>query len=91
MSSINDEFNYIIINNQFPRIGKGLEIRWGTADFEPYVNDLLNDTKGHTRQGFPKDVGAALQSLLLLHHRLFPSKRIKDADLWNSSFGDLDY
>lgn len=91
MTAIGNEFNFLIVSEQFPRIAKGIEIRWGTADLEPYINDLIYDTRDHTRQGFPKDVFAALQALLLLHHKLFPGKRIVSRDPWDSTFGDLEF
>jgi hypothetical protein len=87
--SIKEDFDYLVVNVHFPRIAMGLEIRWGTADFEPYVMDLLNDTRNHTRQGFPKEVYSSLNRILLTHHNLFPSKRRTSKDAWDSTFGDL--
>lgn len=88
--SIKTDYDYLVIHGQFPRIAMGLEIRWGTKDFEPYVMDLLNDTRDHTRQGFPKEVYSSLSRILLTHHRLFPSKRKISTDPWDSAFGELE-
>ncbi len=87
--TIKDDYDYLVISVQFPRIAMGLEIRWGTIDFEPYVMNLLNDTRNHTRQGFSKEVYSALNRILLTHHKLFPGKRHTSSDVWDSAFGDL--
>lgn len=81
--SIKSEEQYAVVNEKFPRIGLGLEIRWGTDDFEPYISDLLTMDR-HNRQGFPTDVYSALQRLLTRHHNLFPDKRKKSKDIWNN-------
>jgi hypothetical protein len=86
---IQNDFDFLIISQQFPRLGKGLEVRWGTVDFEPYIMALLSDTREHTRQGFPKNVHESLTRILLTHHNLFPGKRVKSKDIWDSTFGDL--
>jgi hypothetical protein len=88
--TLEHDYNFLVIEQKFSRIAVGIKIRWGTADLEPYISELLNDTKGHTRQGFPKDIFDSLQALLLTHHKEFPGKRMKSNDIWNSTFGDFD-
>lgn len=88
--SLQNDYHYLLVNSRFPKLGLGIELRWGTKELEPYLLDLINDTREHTRQGFPKDIFDALQSLLIYHHKSFPGKRIQDKDVWNSSFGDLN-
>ncbi len=88
--SLEHDYYFTIIKQNFSRIAAGIEVRWGTADLEPYIADLINDTRDHTRKGFPKDVFGALQALLLIHHKEFPGKRIISKDPWDSTLGDFD-
>lgn len=87
---IQTDYDFLIIKQEFPRIGTGLELRWGTADFEPYIISLLNDTRDHTRQGFPRTVYDSLNRLLITHHKLFPGKRIQSNDIWDKAYKNLD-
>lgn len=87
--SLENDFYFLIIKDRFPRIALGIEVRWGTSDLEPYILNLLYDTRENSRQGFPKDVFDSLQSLLLYHHRQFPGKRSNSPDIWDSAFSDL--
>lgn len=86
---IRNDFDFLTISQQFPRIGTGLDIRWGTAEFEPYIMGLLNDTRDHTRQGFPRNIHESLTRILLTHHKLFPGKRLKSKDVWDNAFDDF--
>lgn len=84
--SVNSEYDFLIVNAKFPRIGLGIEIRWGTADLEPYIMNLLSDTRDHSRQGFPKEIMTSLGNLLLLHHKLYPEKQKKYPDVWDNIY-----
>lgn len=89
-NKIDGDFDFLIVNQEIPRIGMGLTLRWGTAEFEPYVLGLLNDTRGHTRQGFPQTVYDSLTRILLTHHKLFPDKRVQSNDVWDRPFKNLE-
>lgn len=89
MLSIHNDFYFLILKQHFPKLAMGVEIRWGTVDLEPYIMDLLNDTRGHTRKGFPTMIAEALNSLLLVHGQLYPEKSTQCSDPWNTTFGDI--
>jgi len=79
-----DHFN--IINTRFPHIGKKITLLWGYKEFVVYMNTLLTETRGDTRQGFPPNVGSALLNLLHIHDTLYPQHMIK-TDKWGFSYG----
>lgn len=88
--TIENDYYFTIIKTKFPRLALGIELRWGTADLEPYILALINDTRDHTRQGFPSDAFDALRALLLMHHKLFPGKRVISTDPWDTTLGEFD-
>lgn len=47
----------------YPRIYSRIKDTWGTVGLKNFITDLLADTRDGTRQGFSKDVTAALVSL----------------------------
>ncbi|MCK0505628.1 hypothetical protein [Aromatoleum anaerobium] len=55
---------------------------------------LMTDTRGGTRQGFPREHGATIMSLLLEHDRRFPQfeNEISDHDhRWGNDVRRRDY
>lgn len=49
---------------ELPHIARTLQSCWGTTGCQAYIHDLLRDTRGGTRQGFP--LGVIDEFLLLL-------------------------
>ena len=43
-----------------PRIAEKICLLWGTADFEPFVNSLVMDSKDGARRGLPMELGSEL-------------------------------
>ena len=70
MLDTNPQFN--AINDAFPHIGNRLKLYWGHQEFFSYLHNLLNDTRGGTRKGFPAEVLLALQSLSDEHDEAYP-------------------
>jgi hypothetical protein len=70
------------INAQHQRIGRELKELWGGPKLGGFVNQLLQDTRGGTRQGFSPEVAAALFKLLQKHDRDFPEHALKVGDIW---------
>lgn len=80
----------LAIRNSFPRIGNALMLFWGEAEFAPYVDTLINDTRSGTRQGFPADVIEMLITLLNAHDVAYPQYATPYTDIWSeSTFGQL--
>ena len=75
------------VNRHFPHIGRQLRVLWGGQDFSEYVNRLLTDTRGGTRQGFPSEVALALFKLIQEHDREFPEHAIEIQDIWSLNNG----
>jgi hypothetical protein len=73
--------NFIIINAAFPHIGKKLKVYWGCQEFVSYMRNLLHDTRGNTRKGFPMEVLLALQNISDGHGLSYPHILPKDK-LW---------
>lgn len=49
----------------YPQIVKYVEDNWGTVRLKNYFEELMQDTRGGTRKGFPAQVSAAILSLSL--------------------------
>lgn len=86
MFDLRTDPDFLLVSERYQRIGMGIEVRWGTADLDPYLNNLLNDTRDHTRHGFPAEVGKALSALLLQHAKLFPQYIPPPKSVWDINF-----
>lgn len=73
--------NFKLVNSAHRHIGKRLEVYWGSQEFVSYVRNLLYDTRGDSRKGFPMAVLVALQKLSDEHEQAFPHIVPKD-NLW---------
>ena len=51
----------------FSRIVDKIIILWGEPELEAYFNELLMDSRGGTRQGFPPDVASEIFRLSMYH------------------------
>ena len=51
----------------YPAIQERIEKLWGTKELGEFFNSWLSDTRGHQRQGFPKQESAALIALSTMH------------------------
>lgn len=63
----------------FPHLRRIDEL-WGTQQGRDYIKDLIGDTRGGTRQGFPDEHASTILQLLREHDDLFPQ--------FEESFGD---
>lgn len=70
--AIQEDRDFQLIQKEYGRIARMLELLWGSEMFNEYVNNLMNDTRDGQRQGFPKPVTEAMIGLQLTHLRLFP-------------------
>ena len=79
---IDNNDNFKVVNEAFPKIGAKISLYWGTAEFNPFISDLLHDSRGDNRKGFPFDTLMALHALSEQHNheyaRLYPL-----IDLWS--------
>ena len=61
-----------IIRDKFPRVAKAIELMWGTPEMDTYFSRLVVNEQGRAdREGFPKDVMAAILKLSADHVRRF--------------------
>jgi hypothetical protein len=80
--------NLIAVVMEFhPRIGNALTLFWGEKEFIPYIENLLNDTRDGTRQGFNKPVSEALIKLQDFYDSIYPRQEAKATkwDAWSES------
>jgi hypothetical protein len=86
--------NYDVIVEAYPDIAKKIKFFWGNREFTDLIDELLNDTRDHAREGFPKKVVNSLLTLQALHDQTFPalsekSYGAKALSHRPSTFGDL--
>lgn len=79
-----NEFNKI--KEGFPHVSDKLELFSGSDYFPDYVNTLILDTRDGKRNGFPKDVAKAINTLLKKHNERFPAKPSKFPDIWADAY-----
>jgi hypothetical protein len=83
-----------LIQTQYPRVGAQLAEKWGTAEFPPFLNSLMNDSRGGKRAGFSPEAATALFHLMMQHDQEFPQFELKVNDIWSlhddGSQGDKD-
>lgn len=56
---------------RFPHLRR-IDLMWGSAEGRKFIWQLLTDTRGGTRMGFPKEHAGTIMSLLMEHDRRFP-------------------
>lgn len=69
--NLEDDLDYQLIKSQYGRIGRMLQLLWGSSTFNDYVDNLMHDTRDGKRQGFPQEIAVALLGLQMTHNRLF--------------------
>jgi len=57
------------ISLKYPKISNLIDAAWNEPDFDSLVNNLLMDSRGGTRQGFPMEITNAIFDLIKLHNR----------------------
>lgn len=70
--------DFEVLNDAFPRLGQKVFNTWGSRECRDLLCELINDTRGGTRQGFPPAVAAAIIHLLSSHDEQF--KEFDDSD-----------
>lgn len=82
-SVLDDNLDFLAIRAEFPHIAKNLRVYWGNLECVSYLRNLLHDTRGNSRKGFPMDILLALQGLLDAHATGYPHIVPKDK-LWET-------
>lgn len=73
---------------RFPHL-RQLERIWGTSECRKFIFQLMTDTRGGTRQGFPSEHAMTIMSLLMEHDRRFPQFE-NDVAHSDTRWGDTD-
>jgi hypothetical protein len=55
------------LEEQFPRILNKIIIMWGSPELDQYFSELLMDSRGGTRQGFPPNIASEIFNLSMAH------------------------
>lgn len=82
-SGLEENPNFLTINGRFPHIGRRLRASWGSRAFGDYLNDLFNDTRSGTRQGFPPEILMALFKIQCDHDQEYPQFASTTRDIWS--------
>lgn len=56
---------------RFPHLRK-IDLIWGSRECRQFLLDLLTDSRGGKRQGFPPEHAMTIMRLQMEHDRLFP-------------------
>jgi hypothetical protein len=71
-----------IVKAAFPELAEKLRLFWGNQEFVDLIHELLHDTRGNTRKGFPINVLNALCELEEVHLETHPQIRFSDGGRW---------
>ncbi|MEO8542680.1 MAG: hypothetical protein ABI434_03815 [Burkholderiaceae bacterium] len=80
---ITDNYDYQVVNTSFPHIGRKIAEQWGQPEFNRLIHQLLRDTRGGGREGFPAQVTLALVGLESQHQRDYPQLTIPPSSMWD--------
>lgn len=65
---------------RFPHL-QGIDLIWGTRECRQYISNLMTDTRGGKRQGFPAEHAMTIMRLLMEHDNLYPQFENEPIDL----------
>jgi hypothetical protein len=65
----------INLEERFPRVMDRITDLWESEEIDDYFTDLMMNTRGGTRQGFPPKVASEIFSLSMAHAKLRIRKR----------------
>ena len=80
---VEDNYHFKIIEAAYPHIGKKLSLFWGQPEFNACITELIYDTRGGKRAGFPENVLNAMFSLGLNHEQEHPQLIAQQKQVWN--------
>ncbi len=63
------------LEEKFPRVFNRIVELWDTKGIDDYFNDLLMDTRGGTRQGFPPEIASEIFALSIAHEKIRSQNR----------------
>lgn len=79
----------VVVRRQFPRIASAVELMWGDRALDGYLQKLILSDRGD-RDGFPKDVLAALLKLYDQHNDRFHFQAPEDSQAFEDNWSQED-
>lgn len=70
------------LEKRFPRILNRIVELWETPQMDTYFTELMIDTRGGSRQGFPKEVAAEIYRLSRIHEQSRQPSHVRQLDPW---------
>jgi uncharacterized protein len=70
-----EQFYPLNLEEKYARVMNRIVDLWDTKEIDDYFNDLMIDTRGGARQGFPKEVASEIFALNLAHARIREQKQ----------------
>ena len=79
---IEDEEDFRLVAEAFPKIGEKLTLLWGSSGLGTFLDELEQEKAGKQRVGFPADVLTALINLGSAHEKAFPHLNVRSPARW---------
>jgi ankyrin repeat protein len=81
-----EELYPLNLEEKFSRVLNRIVDLWDTQEIDDYFNDLMIDTRGGTRQGFPPEVASEIFALNMVHAKLREQQQqiAAGANPWNN-------
>ncbi len=73
------------LEEKFPRVLNRIVELWDKKEIDDYFNDLLMDTRGGTRQGFPPEVASEIFALSIAHAKIREQKLLAAGNPWDDA------
>lgn len=64
--------------HKYPKIRDRIIGLWGTEELKDYLDSILQDNRGNTRNGFPQDICDVLLRLSIMHTKFLEDSGIID-------------
>ena len=73
------------LEEKFPHVLNRIVELWNKKEIDDYFNDLLMDTRGGTRQGFPPEVASEIFALSIAHAKIREQKLLAADNPWDDA------
>ena len=73
------------LEEKFPRVLNRIVELWDKKEIDDYFNDLLMDSRGGTRQGFPHEVASEIFALSIAHAKIREQKLLATGNPWENA------
>lgn len=77
--------------SMYPKLQQRVQLDWGTVSLKNFLEEILSDTRGNTRQGFPAKIAETLLKLSIINTELLEEQGLEFPDFEASQFANTGW